>query len=503
MAHFKKYLLIKFKDLGLSDSILEILEELKFTVPTDIQAQAIPLLVSKKTDIIGLAQTGTGKTAAFALPILEKLDMSIKTPQVLILAPTRELGRQITAQLNIFSKNQKGVSVTAVYGGAPIYNQIKDLKKTQHIVIATPGRLLDLIKRRAIKLGACHTVVLDEADEMLNMGFKEDIDSILESIDNEDYSTWLFSATMPKAIRKIVEKYMTEPAVVEVSTGNEVNTNISHHYACVRSRDKSEALKRFFDINPELRAVVFCRTRRDTQELAESLLAFGYKVDSLHGDLSQNQREKVMSRFRDGKISALIATDVAARGIDVNDLTHVFHYALPDELAYYTHRSGRTGRAGKKGMSIAFIGHKQLFRIKQLQKSLSIEFSKINIPLASEVATSRVEMWCRDIMKQRVKNKIPEDLLEKAQILFGNLSKEELISKFLKTELDSLNLDKNDDINDEVLPERKGDRDRDRNRGRGGRSRGGRGRSGRRHEQFNRRKKSSKSSSKRHHRGRG
>lgn len=486
--------MITFKQLGLSDSLLAILDELEFKTPTDIQAQAIPLLLSRNTDIIGLAQTGTGKTAAFALPIIQKLDLALETPQVLILAPTRELGRQIAEQLKIFSRNRNDISVTAVYGGAPIFNQIKSLKKTQHIVIATPGRLLDLINRKAINLSECHTVVLDEADEMLNMGFKEDIDAILESISNEHYSTWLFSATMPKAIRKIVKKYMTDPEVVEVSSGNEVNTNITHYYASVRSRDKSEALKRFFDLSPEMRSVVFCRTRLDTQELAEELLALGYKADALHGDLSQAQREKVMARFRENKISALIATDVAARGIDVNDLTHVFHFALPDELDYYTHRSGRTGRAGKKGKSIAFVNQKQMFRIKRIQNALSIHFEKISIPLAEDVAQARVELWCRDIMKKRTKNKIPEDLLQKALLLFGNLSKEELIAKVLKAELDSLNFDNNDDINDYSTIDRKSDKRGDKSRGRGrNRGRGSRSRRDRNSRPFNRRKKGQRS----------
>lgn len=458
-----------------------MLDELGFETPTDIQTQSIPQLITGHKDFIGLAQTGTGKTAAFGLPLLEQINPADDSTQGLILAPTRELGRQIAEQLAIFSKYMDRVNVLPVYGGAAISNQIKALRKPQHIIIATPGRLIDLIGRKAIKLGNLRFLVLDEADEMLNMGFKEDIDEIL-NYTPEDKLTWLFSATMPPQIKKIVNKYMVEPVEVKVNTQNKVNKNIEHLYTVVRGRDKSEALKRFLDMDSEMRGVVFCRTRRDTQELAELLLQYNYKADALHGDLSQAQRDRVMSRFKNKSLQVLIATDVAARGIDVNDLTHVFHYTLPDDEEYYTHRSGRTARAGKKGASISFISNKEGYRIKRLEKALGIEFNKLEIPSGEDIAKIRIENWCKGILDTPANQaKVYEGIKDQAYLLFGNLSKEELIAKLVSNELKQFEQTTNDDLNASAgREERGGGRDRG-GRGRGrdrGRGRSGGGRSG-------------------------
>lgn len=461
-----------------------MLDELGFETPTDIQAQSIPQLISGHKDFIGLAQTGTGKTAAFGLPLLEQINPSDDSTQGLILAPTRELGRQIAEQLAIFSKYMDKVNVLPVYGGAAISGQIKDLRKPQHIIIATPGRLIDLIGRKAIKLGNLRFLVLDEADEMLNMGFKEDIDEIL-NYTPEDKLTWLFSATMPPQIKKIVNKYMVEPVEVKVNTQNKVNKNIEHLYTVVRNRDKSEALKRFLDMDSEMRGVVFCRTRRDTQELAELLLQHNYKADALHGDLSQAQRDRVMSRFKNKSLQVLIATDVAARGIDVNDLTHVFHFTLPDDEEYYTHRSGRTARAGKKGASISFISNKESYRINRLEKALDIDFIKLEIPSGEDIAKIRIENWCRGILETPAnQTKVYDDIKDQAFMLFGNLTKEELIAKLVSSELKQFEQTTNDDLNASAGREERGGgggRDRGGRNGGGGRGRGrdrGRGRSG-------------------------
>ena len=425
--------------MGLSDEVLKVLEELGFDTPSQIQEKSIPHLLEAYDDFIGLAQTGTGKTAAFGLPLLERIDPDFEATQALVLAPTRELGQQIASQLEHFGKYLKRINILAVYGGAAISNQIKALRRTQHVIIATPGRLIDLIKRKAIKLDQLQVIVLDEADEMLNMGFKEDLDKIL-SYTPDDKMTWLFSATMPKQIKKIVDTYMEDPFEVRIDATSKVNTNIEHQYISVKQNDKTEALKRILDLNPNMRGVVFCRTKRDTQALAEDLLQKNYMADALHGDLSQAQRDRVMKRFKNHSLQVLIATDVAARGIDVQDLTHVFHFTLPDETSYYTHRSGRTARAGKEGLSIAFINGKEIYRINRLQKELDIEFTKIEIPNVNDIAKVRIENWCVDVVDMDVK-KIDKDLLDMATTQLGELSKEELIERMLYVELKSLHLD--------------------------------------------------------------
>lgn len=460
-----------FKKLGLSDEILRVLEELGFEKPTDIQKKAIPELLAEDRDLIGIAQTGTGKTAAFGLPLLERLDPNIKATQGLILAPTRELGKQIAEQIAIFSKYMDKINVLVVYGGAPIVNQIKALKKTQHVIIATPGRLIDLIKRKAVKLDELRYLVLDEADEMLNMGFKEELDEIL-SYTPDTKNTWLFSATFPGFIKKIVKRYMDDPIEISIDAKNEVNKNIQHLYTVVKQRDKSEGLMRFLDIHSGMRGVVFCRTRRDTQELAEALLQKGYRADALHGDLSQAQRDRVMKRFKKHELQVLIATDVAARGIDVNDLTHVFHHSLPDDNSYYTHRSGRTARAGKKGTSISFVSSRESYRISRLASQLGIEFEKVLVPDTESIAQIRTTNWAMELIDMESEGKVEEKILDEVLALFENTSKEEIIEKMLLQELVRLNLGSSKDLND-TSPAGGGGGGRDRGRGgRGGRDRG-------------------------------
>ncbi len=467
-----------FKKLGLSDNILKSLEELGFNTPSEIQAQAIPRLLTEEIDFIGLAQTGTGKTAAFGIPLLELIDARQSHTQALVLAPTRELGQQIAEQLEKYSKYIEKINVLAVYGGAAITNQIRALKNPQHIIIATPGRLIDLIKRKAVKLDKLAYLVLDEADEMLNMGFKDELDEIL-SFTPESKKTWLFSATMPAEIKKIVKKYMENPFEVRVNAKNEVNENIEHHYVMVRQSDKEEALIRFLDINPEMRGLVFCRTRQDTQLLAEALLKKNYKADALHGDLSQQQRDRVMKRFKTHDLQVLIATDVAARGIDVNDLTHVFHYSLPDETAYYTHRSGRTARAGKEGISVAFISGREGHKIRQLENQLSIKFKQVTIPDSQSIMDVRIENWMQGLYDFKSMVKVDVAILERVNMVFGNVTKEELLRKLILLELDKLDMGSNKDLN-QAAEERGGGGGYDRRGGRkdGGRdsSRGGYGR---------------------------
>jgi len=450
--------------MGLSDEVLKALDDLGFVKPSDIQAQAIPRLLSEHRDLIGVAQTGTGKTAAFGLPLIEKVDPSLRYTQALVLAPTRELGRQIAEQLVLFSKYKEDLRLLSVYGGAPIVKQIKALKKPQHIIIATPGRLRDLIRRKSVKLDQLSIMILDEADEMLNMGFKEEIDDILQYTPDIT-TTWLFSATMPTVIKKIVKTYMDDPIEIKVKSEEKVNKNIEHLYVKLRGKDKQEALMRFLDIESEIRGVVFCRTKRDTQELAEALMKKKYLADALHGDLSQAQRERVMKRFKSGAVQVLIATDVAARGIDVNDLTHVFHYSLPDDNAYYTHRSGRTARAGKSGKSIAFVSGREGGRIKRLENSLKIKFEKLLVPNIKQIIESKTRAWSMRVLDTPIDREINEKVVNEAMVLFGAVSKEELIQKLLSKELADIKSESGEDLN---LSDRGQRSDRRDNKGRRG-----------------------------------
>ncbi len=426
-----------FSELGLSSSTIDSLDQLGFSTPTPVQKKAIPLLLQNDPcDFIGLAQTGTGKTAAFGLPLMDLIDSEAPFMQALIMAPTRELGQQTAKQLVDFSKNHKKLNVEVVYGGAAIVNQIKALKRPTQIVVATPGRLLDLIKRKSVKLENIKYVVLDEADEMLNMGFKEDIDEILSHTPG-DRATWLFSATMPAEIRRIVKKYMSEPREVSVNQEEKSNKDISHKYVMTKTANKFPALRRFLDLQPDMRGIMFCRTRRETQEIAEQLGNQGYNAEALHGELSQQQRDNVMKRFKLKSMQLLVATDVAARGIDVNDLSHVFHHTLPDQLESYTHRSGRTGRAGKKGISLVFINPGERRRISELEKRIKIEFEHINVPGAEDIKSNRIQNWVNTLTDTE-DDKRADELLAQVKGQFEHLSKEDVLRKMISSQLDEL-----------------------------------------------------------------
>jgi len=438
-----------FSKLGLSLSTIEVLDQLGFVTPTPVQEKAIPMLLSKDpTDFIGIAQTGTGKTAAFGLPLIELIDNGHKVTQALIMAPTRELGQQTAQQLIDFSINNKDLNIEVVYGGAAISKQIKALKKPTQIVVATPGRLLDLIKRKAIHLNNVRYVVLDEADEMLNMGFKEDIDKIL-SHTLEDRVTWLFSATMPPEIRKIVNKYMDSPLEISINAQEKINKDISHKFVTTKTANKIPALRRFLDLQPDMRAIMFCRTKRETQKISDDLHNLGYGVETLHGDLTQQQRDAAMKRFKTRSMQLLIATDVAARGIDVIDLTHVLHHTLPDQMDSYTHRSGRTARAGKKGVSLAFINPREGKRIAALEKKIKVKFERIDVPGIEELKSSRINNWANLIINTRVDDQA-EKILHDLNGQFSHLSKEDLLKRLITTQLDHLVIPPDNHRNDGI-----------------------------------------------------
>ena len=358
-----------FEELGVREDILKAITELGYSSPMPVQEKVIPHLLNEDSDVVALAQTGTGKTAAFGLPVLQRINTSIKQPQALILSPTRELCLQIGSDLADYSKYIDDLKVLPVYGGSSIESQIRALKQGVQIIVATPGRLIDLINRRTVKLENVHTVILDEADEMLNMGFVDDINDILSHVP-EERKMLLFSATMPAEIAKIAKNYMHNPQEFVIGTRNEGAENVRHVYFLVQARDKYLALKRVADHNPNIYGIIFCRTKRDTQEIADKLISDGYNADSLHGDLSQAQRDTVMKKFRERNLQLLVATDVAARGLDVNDLTHVINYGIPDDIATYTHRSGRTGRAGKTGISVAIIHSKEKSKLRLIENQL-------------------------------------------------------------------------------------------------------------------------------------
>jgi len=430
-----------FEELGLSHDLVRVLPELGFVVPTEIQKEAIPLLIKNNSDFIGLANTGTGKTAAFGLPLLDNVDYSRNDTQALILAPTRELGQQIAHQLIAFAKFVKNARITVVYGGANISTQIKELKSGAQIVVATPGRLIDLLKRKALRLDTIKNVILDEADEMLNMGFKEDLDHILSHTPEEKF-TWLFSATMPQEIKKIIKNYMVDPLEVSVHTGVMVNENIDHQFVLVKSSDKTEALSRFITMDPEFRGIVFCRTKVETQALCNELMTLGVKAEALHGDLNQKQRDIVMKRFKMHQVQVLIATDVAARGIDVNNLTHVIHHTLPDDLSYYTHRSGRTARAGKEGISLALLERKGVERMKMLERKLKISFHEIGIPDETELVNARIQRWADSLMEEVDEASVDNKIIQRLLPMFNHISKEMLIKKLIAKELKGVRIDK-------------------------------------------------------------
>jgi len=455
-----------FNQLGLSEDILEVLQEIGFETPTPIQEQAIPLLLTtEKPDFIGLAQTGTGKTAAFGLPLLDLIDASASRTQALIMAPTRELGQQIANQLVTFARNLPQLNIEVVYGGKPIISNIRALRKPVQILVATPGRLLDLIRRGAVKLDQVEYVVLDEADEMLNMGFKEDIDAILDET-GEQRSIWLFSATMPPAIRRIVTNYMDDPMEVKVNAQQISNKDITHQYVVTKVAHKIPALRRFLDIQPDMRGVLFCRTRRETTQIASELGDLGYNVAALNGDMSQAQRDQVMRQFKTRAMQLLVATDVAARGIDVQDLTHVVHHTLPDQIEYYTHRSGRTGRAGKKGISLVFIHPNQRRRIKDLEHRIKIQFEAVEVPSHEEVLTHRIRRWASHIIEAPVHRRATE-FLEGLQDQLEDLSKEDLLERLISGQLDRLMV-RGEEEGDLNVRRKKRERDRERAPERGG-----------------------------------
>ena len=416
-----------FNQLGLSQPIIEAIEALGFTEPTPIQSQAIPQLLTGEQDMVGLAQTGTGKTAAFGLPLIELVDQDRRETQALVLAPTRELCLQITGDLESFAKYQKKLRVTPVYGGTDIIRQIKEVKQGVQVIVATPGRLRDLIRRKAVNLETIQYVVLDEADEMLNMGFKEEIDDILSHTPEEKH-TWLFSATMPPEVRRISKEYMVDPFELSVNPKDKVNTDIDHQYLIARPNDRYEILRRFLDLDRNMYALVFCRTRKGTQELADQMGKDGYNADALHGELSQKQRDYVMNRFRTRKIDILVATDVAARGLDVNDITHVFHFHMPDDLAYYTHRSGRTGRAGRKGISLLFAHPKETGLLKRMERSLRLEFTKAHIPTGEEICQQQLLSHIHEVRDAEVPGSL-DPFLPAIMEAIGDLSREEIIKR--------------------------------------------------------------------------
>jgi len=422
-----------FIQLGIRHDIVNAISELGFENPTPIQEQSIPVLLTGSNDFVGLAQTGTGKTAAFGLPLLELLDFEENYPQALVLCPTRELCLQITNDIKNYAKKMGNVNVVAVYGGASIVDQLRQIKRGVQIVVATPGRMLDIINRKAIDFSKVKYVVLDEADEMLNMGFQEDIDSIL-STTPETKKTWLFSATMPSEVRRIAKKYMTDPFELTMGEKNTGNVNIEHEYYIIRARDKYAAFKRIVDFNPDIFGIVFCRTKIETQEIAESLIRDGYNADSLHGDLSQQQRDKVMKRYRERNLQLLIATDVAARGIDVNDVTHVINYSLPDEVENYTHRSGRTARAGKTGVSISIINAKELGKIRQIERGLGKRFVKAEIPTGFDVCEKQLFSIVHKVHNVQVNDEQIEQYLPRIMEEFKDVSKEEFIKRFASIE---------------------------------------------------------------------
>ncbi len=422
-----------FEELGLNSDLLKAVTDLGFETATPIQQQTIPLLNKELTDIVALAQTGTGKTAAFGLPILGRIDVNEKKVQALILAPTRELCVQITNDMKNYSKYMRNFSITAVYGGASIENQIRDIKRGVQVIAATPGRLLDLIERRAVNLNTVSIVVLDEADEMLNMGFKDSIDAILSETP-QDKHTWLFSATMPREVERIAKNYMNKPVELSAGKKNEGATTIKHVYYVVNPRERYMALKRVADFYPEIFGIVFCRTRAETQEVADSLIKDGYSADALHGDLSQAQRDFVMKRFRNRTLQMLVATDVAARGIDVDNITHVINYNLPEDVENYTHRSGRTGRAGRSGVSIAITSPKETGRIKDIERILKTKFEKLDVPTGVDVCEKQLFHLVHQLHDVEVKDEEIEKFLPKIYEELKDLSKEELIKRFISEE---------------------------------------------------------------------
>ena len=422
----------KFEQLGLNESLLKAISDLGFETPSEVQEKAIPLLLEDDTDIVALAQTGTGKTAAFGFPLIQKIDPFNKQTQVLILSPTRELCLQITNEIKLYSKYIDGLYTVAVYGGASIHDQARDIKRGAQVIVATPGRMQDMINRGMVNIKNISICVLDEADEMLNMGFYEDITSILSDTP-KDKNTWLFSATMPQEVARIAKEFMRNPQEITVGHKNSSSATISHEYYLVNARDRYEGLKRLADANPDIFSVIFCRTKRDTQAVAEKLIEDGYNAAALHGDLSQAQRDGVMKSFRGRQIQMLVATDVAARGIDVENITHVINYQLPDEIETYTHRSGRTGRAGKSGISFVIITKSEIRKIHSIERIIKTKFEEKSIPSGMEICEIQLLHLANKIKDTETDHSI-DTYLPSIMELLQDIPKEELIKKVISVE---------------------------------------------------------------------
>ena len=421
-----------FEQLGLNEPILKAISDMGFETPSEIQQKAIPTLLANGADMVALAQTGTGKTAAFGFPLLQLIDTDSRVTQGLILSPTRELCLQIASELRNYAKYLPKVNVVAVYGGASIEEQARSLKKGAQIIVATPGRMQDMIRRNFVDISHINYCVLDEADEMLNMGFYEDITAILSHTPQEK-STWLFSATMPNEVAKIARKFMRKPIEITVGTRNQATNTVQHEYYIVSGRHRYQALKRLADANPDIFSVVFCRTKRDTQAVAEKLIEDGYNAAALHGDLSQNQRDLVMKSFRARQIQMLVATDVAARGIDVDDITHVIHYQLPDEIETYNHRSGRTGRAGKSGISMVILPKSEVKKIKTIEKMIGQPFEQKQLPSGMEICEIQLYHLANNLKNTEV-NPAIDDYLPAIYKELQEVNREELIKKIFSVE---------------------------------------------------------------------
>ncbi len=425
--------IMDFQELGLTAELVRAVSTLGFSTPMPIQAKAIPVLLNGRQDFVGLAQTGTGKTGAFGLPLLQRIDRSVPKPQAVILCPTRELCIQITEDMKQFARHMQGVSTVAVYGGASIVTQMRQIKRGAHIIAATPGRLLDLLRRKAVNMAHVSVAILDEADEMLNMGFKEDIDRILEALP-QHRRIWLFSATMPAGVAAIAARYLTDPVKITVGGKHRSPKNIAHTCYTIREKDRYAALKRILDFSPGIFGLVFCRTRKQTQEVAARLMQDGYDADALHGDLSQGQRDYVMQKFRRTSIRILVATDVAARGLDVDDITHVIHYNLPDETELYTHRSGRTARAGKHGASIALVNMKEKYRIRSIEKRCKIHFDSGELPDGPAICKRQILNQVEKLVDTEVNEAAIADYLPAVYEALNGMDKEALIKRLVSSE---------------------------------------------------------------------
>src|SRR5579871_6082671 len=458
--------MMTFEGLGLDPRLVQATDALGFQQPTPIQEQAIPVLLSGTKDLVGLAQTGTGKTAAFGLPLLQLVDVAERYPQALVVCPTRELCLQIVSELELFKKFMPAMQVMAVYGGTSIGLQIKDLRRGVQIVVATPGRLIDLIERKAINLEQISYVVLDEADEMLNMGFQDDIEFILQNTPKRD-ATWLFSATMPPEIRRVSKKYMQTPMEITVGKINTANKNIDHQYYVTSANHRYETLKRIIDFNPGIYGIIFTRTKADAKNIAEKLTREGYDIDALHGDLTQQQRDKVMGEFRERALQLLIATDVAARGIDVQGITHVINYELPDDLEVYTHRSGRTGRAGNTGICLSVIHSREIGKIRQIERVVQANFHKLEIPSGKDVCRKQFFHFMDKLLQADISHGDYETFVPMLAEKFADISKEEVLKRVATMEFDRFlkYYENAEDLNvrervREFRPETRGGRDR-------------------------------------------